>query len=436
MRTLKGGRFSIRRLRCDQSTIVLALPRVENVMPHTQITSRLPPDNREIPLTFLLSAAFSDLPNEVRAVTNQMHDDIRRPHPDIPRFLRLDGQTVGLALSKIGSGAAAAAGLILAVFLSSTALAENESDPGRAVSQAPLFESVGDLRTIAVITNRLKQRRKPLASRFGGGRGALRHASCSVSRTRIPGLQPLADTVSFHVPQSIDIVETVEEFEPKTFWRGFAAAAGDKRPTLYVHGYRVGFAKACRRAARLQDNLGLEGRLAIFSWPSDGTALGYSKDEANVIWSIPDLQATIERMAGTFGAGGFNVVAHSLGARGVIGALLRATPRPDAAKPLLNRLILIAPDVDAGIFAQHASQVTARARTTSLYVSERDAPLALSREVHGYPRLGEKGPHLKDLDGIETIDVTDLNLSTPTGHLYHLFNGAVIDSLRKRVEGD
>lgn len=453
------------RLRCDRVGVAVALRRVENVHPHTQIKTRLTPDSPEIPLTSLPPAAVSDPPNEARRVACEVRDatcplpgmpgnpdlenrsDARQPSSEArlrtpigcSRYAHLwipktGTPAFGAPLLKIGSKALAAVCLALGLSVSPAALAGNDTQPGKAVSEVPLFESVEGLRTIPVITNRMKQKRQPLASRFGGGRGPVRHGSCSVSRTRIPGLQPLADTVSFHVPQSIDIVETVEEIETEAFWRGLAAAAGDKRPTLYVHGYRVGFAKACRRAARLHDNLGLAGRLAIFSWPSDGTALGYAKDEANVIWSIPDLHRTIERMADTFGAGGFNVIAHSLGARGVIGALMRAQSEDDT--PLLNRLILIAPDVDAGIFVQNADQVTARARTTSLYVSKRDAPLALSREVHGYPRLGEKGPHLKDLDGVETIDVSDLDLSTPTGHLYHLFNNAVIDSLRKRVEGD
>ena len=295
-----------------------------------------------------------------------------------------------------------------------------------------LFGDIDGLRAIPIITNRNRRPGASVSRRFGGGRGDILHGRCSVSRTRIPGLQPLADTVSFHVPQSIDILEQVEEIETDTFWSALTTSADGKRPTLYVHGYRVDFAKACRRAARLQDNLSLAGRLAVFSWPSDGSALGYAKDEANVIWSARHLRQTLNRMVQQFGPGGFNLVAHSLGARGAIEAILQIEATAGET-PVINRLILIAPDMDAGIFAQKAERVKALATRVSLYVSTNDAPLLLSREVHGYPRLGQSGPHLDVLSGIETIDVSDLDLSTPTGHVYHLYNGPVIDSLRKRL---
>ena len=324
-----------------------------------------------------------------------------------------------------------ASGLLFA----SPGLADTRSNEGASSLPGAPFTHQDGFRTIPIITNRSKHRNRSVSNRFGGDRSKIRHGSCSVSRTKIPGLQPLADTVSFHVPQSIDILEEIEEIETETFWRDLQKATGDRRPTLYVHGYRVDFAKACRRAARLQDNLDLAGSLAVFSWPSEGTALGYAKDEANVMWSVPHLRETIERMAKTFGPGGFNLVAHSLGSRGVIDALLQ-TDQASRGQVFINRLIFIAPDVDAGIFVQKSDKVTILARKTSLYVSEFDSPLALSREVHGYPRLGQAGPHLKGLKNIETIDVSGLHMSTPTGHVYHLFNPAVIDSLRKRLITD
>lgn len=324
-----------------------------------------------------------------------------------------------------------ASGLLFA----SPGLADTRSSEGaNSLPDAPFTHQDG-FRTIPIITNRSKHRNRSVSNRFGGDRSKIRHGSCSVSRTKIPGLQPLADTVSFHVPQSIDILEEIEEIEAETFWRELQKATGDRRPTLYVHGYRVDFAKACRRAARLQDNLDMAGSLAVFSWPSEGTALGYSKDEANVMWSVPHLRETIERMAKTFGPGGFNLVAHSLGSRGVIDALLQ-TDQASGDQVLINRLIFIAPDVDAGIFVQKSDKVTTLARKTTLYASKFDSPLALSSEVHGYPRLGQAGPHLKGLKNIETIDVSGLHMSTPTGHVYHLFNPAVIDSLRKRLATD
>ena len=358
----------------------------------------------------------------------------RNPYPDIPmpqKPYRDPGSRPWRHLPAL-----AAASLLAGLSSSLTVSAGDGEGSLPASPPAQLFPRKNNLRTVPVITNRMKHNAKRPVGVYKGERGTARHGSCTVSRTPIPGLQPLADTVSFHVPRTIDSLESIEELEAGAFWKEFINSTGQNRPTLYIHGYRMSFARACRHAAHLQDNLELTGRLVLFNWPSNGTALGYSKDEANVIWSIPDIRQTIDRMVEHFGPGEFNIIAHSLGARGMLDALLETKGATDANGPIVNRLILIAPDVDAGIFAQKADDVRQTARKITIYVSSKDSPLALSREVHGYPRLGQAGPHLENLRGIETIDVSDLSLSTPTGHLYHLYNDVVTDSLRKRLQGD
>jgi len=100
-------------------------------------------------------------------------------------------------------------------------------------------------------------------------------------------------------------------------------------------------------------------------------------------------------------------------------------------KPLLDQVILIAPDIDAGIFEQYLAQIRPLARDITIYVSENDHPLALSRQVHGYPRLGEAGAHLDELRDIDIIDVSDVPVRYPSGHVYHLYNPAVISDLNQ-----
>ncbi len=61
--------------------------------------------------------------------------------------------------------------------------------------------------------------------------------------------------------------------------------------------------------------------------------------------------------------------------------------------------------------------------------SENDNALRLSQEVHGYPRLGEAGENLTVLEGVETIDISNINSRRMSGHLYHLFSPEVIEDL-------
>ena len=55
--------------------------------------------------------------------------------------------------------------------------------------------------------------------------------------------------------------------------------------------------------------------------------------------------------------------------------------------------------------------------------------LALSRQVHCYPRLGESGTHLEGLAGIEIIDISDIPMRAPSGHVYHLNKDVVVEDL-------
>jgi hypothetical protein len=51
--------------------------------------------------------------------------------------------------------------------------------------------------------------------------------------------------------------------------------------------------------------------------------------------------------------------------------------------------------------------------------------------VHGYPRLGESGPHLDGLTGVDIIDLSEIPVRYLSGHLYHLYNDAVISDLNQ-----
>jgi esterase/lipase superfamily enzyme len=220
--------------------------------------------------------------------------------------------------------------------------------------------------------------------------------------------------------QEMNIVATLDRLE---------ATAGERGPALYVHGYYIDFEKGCRRAALLQQNAGLAGRFLWFSWPSDGAVANYTHDEADLYWSVPDMADTIIELERRFGSGAVDVIGHSLGARGVVLALYEvANRRP---KIRLGHVALLAPDMDFEIFARMFPRIEPIAETISVYTATGDKPLALSRQVHGYPRLGESGNDLSRIAGVEVIDLSDLPVEDPTGHLYHINRPAVGADLRQ-----
>ena len=281
---------------------------------------------------------------------------------------------------------------------------------------------------------------------FGDERSSASFGICELTHTPVPftstkTFQSLARNGYFYIPDSLTDIQTIRSMPADRFLQTLKQSIGDKRPILYIHGYNMSFERSCKETALFEQNLGADNRVILFSWPSDGALLNYTRDEADVQWSIAPLERVLEQMQLHFGSGGFDVVAHSLGARGLVYALNNLAHEGRKDLPVLNQLVLVAPDIDAGIFSQALPRIRPLVAHLSLYVSANDKPLALSAEVHGYPRLGEVGAHLKGMNSIEIIDLSDLELRSFSGHLYHLYNDAVTADLRlllneQRLAGD
>lgn len=258
---------------------------------------------------------------------------------------------------------------------------------------------------------------------YGGERSDLKAGICRVEELDLGALAPFADVAPNFLQEEFLRVQDVREIQLSAVLDGLEETVGDRSPALYVHGYYIGFDKGCRRAVILQQNAGLAGRFLWFSWPSDGSVATYTHDEADLYWSVPDLADTIIELDRRFGDGAVDVIGHSLGARGVVLALYEvANRRPDIQ---LGHIVLLAPDMDFEIFARIIPRIEPVAESISVYVASGDKPLALSKQLHGYARLGEAGNDVSKIPGVEVIDLSDLPSDGVTGHLYHIYSSTV-----------
>ena len=262
---------------------------------------------------------------------------------------------------------------------------------------------------------------------YGSERSDLKAGWCRVRELDLSVFTPLADSAPPFMREEFLRVDQVREKDSAVVLGTLQSTADASAPLVYVHGYNISFEKGCRRAVLLQKNANLAGRFLWFSWPSDGALAYYTHDEADLYWSVPDLADTIIELERRFGGGGADVVGHSLGARGVVLALYDVANRhPDIR---LGEIVLIAPDMDFEIFQRILPRISPIAENITVYVSTGDRPLALSAQLHGYPRLGEAGNDVSRLAGVEVIDLSDLPADSPTGHLYHLYSKDAGDDL-------
>ena len=269
---------------------------------------------------------------------------------------------------------------------------------------------------------------------YGGERSDRKAGLCHVEERDLGVLAPLAHVTPNFLREELLRVRAVEEADLGAILDRLERTAGARGPALYVHGYYISFEKGCRRAALLQQNADLAGRFLWFSWPSDGAAAYYMHDEADLYWSLPDLADTIVELERRFGPGVVDVIGHSLGARGIVLALAEVANRHPAIR--LGHVVLLAPDMDFGIFERILPRIRPIAQSVTVYVTSGDRPLALSAQLHGYPRLGEAGNDVSRLTGVAVIDLSELPAEGPTGHLYHIYSRAVGEDLSRLLNAD
>lgn len=267
---------------------------------------------------------------------------------------------------------------------------------------------------------------------YGDERGSLRAGICNVASTNIPIMSNIAERSPFRVPDEIVRLSSIEEAPVESVLDSLVRSAGDGSALLYVHGFNMDFDKACRRAFVFSRAVGLEDRFLLYSWPSDGVPVNYTQDEADVNWSAPDIADAIADLAGRLGPGRLDVAGHSLGGRGVVIALYDLASRYPEVQ--LGEVVLIAPDIDFQLFEKILPQIRDAATNITVYVADNDRPLALSAQVHGYPRLGQTGNDVSKLEGVTVIDVSSLPLMSPTGHLYHLHSPQVAEDLGRLLK--
>jgi esterase/lipase superfamily enzyme len=311
--------------------------------------------------------------------------------------------------------------------------------PGRVAQPTPPFVEV----PVFYGTNRAKAGDGVW---YGVDRGGLRFGRCLVTvptDRRIGTIpRPSIWTLYREKPDRHYILTNVEESTGKEdFARGLRESIqhyARRQVLVFVHGFNVTFADAVFRTAQIAADLNFHGAPVLFSWPSKGTLhpLGYTHDETQARWALPDLRAFLELIAEQSGADAIHLLAHSMGNRAMTEALCQiAASTAKRSRAPFNELMLTAPDIDADTFVRDIApaMLPASARVT-LYASSNDRALAFSKTVHGYPRAGESGEALVLVEGIDTIDVSAVDTNF-VGHFYYGDNRSVLSDLFNLIQG-
>ena len=325
-----------------------------------------------------------------------------------------------------------AAGLVgLAVILALTGIDRVDQDQtttGKAVESQDS--------SILYVTNRQRSSDVSGTIGYGGERGQVSFGQCVAEFTPIPFAGELAEKLPFYLKEESNRISDVSELGEVKFWKELQKSADSTTSgavVLFVHGYSYGFERNCDMAAEMQRTLEGKATVVAFSWPSNGLASDYVSDLADMEWSARLLGEVIEKLHTKLGADRIRVAAHSMGSRGAVLSLLRLAGKT-VDQPVIGHLVLLAPDVDTQTFAELLPTLGPIAGHITLYASDKDTPLKLSRQLNGYPRLGEAGEFLTVLNGMDTVDVSGSGRRQITGHEYFFYNHLVVADLVELLE--
>lgn len=206
---------------------------------------------------------------------------------------------------------------------------------------------------------------------------------------------------------------------------------------IYVHGYKVVFENPLLVAAELWHFLGYDGVFIAYAWPSTPKNLAYFSDLETTTLSSYNFRILLEYLARETDAEHIHIIGYSAGTRVVINGLnqLSLIHRGENKEALQEKLrighvILTASDFDRQLYGAYINEgILDIPMDTTVYLSELDSALSLSRWLFNRQRLGQmwEGRKLPDglaellwqADDLVLIDVSDVDKAgTGNGHAY------------------
>lgn len=231
----------------------------------------------------------------------------------------------------------------------------------------------------------------------------------------------------------------IRGFDAPVFWSALRVeltgwSPDERQALVYLHGYNTTLEEAAIRAAQIGFDLKAPGVTALFSWPSRGTFDAYPADEASVEDSEPAITEFLIRLARDTGAQRVNVIAHSMGNRGLLRAVQRIERDAATAGVRFGQVLLAAPDVSVRLFHDLARVYPRLSNRTTLYISPADRAVAASSWLHRGDRVGFSPP-ITVVEGIDTVVVPGFNL-LDLGHGYFAEAGAVLHDMFDLLHGN
>jgi esterase/lipase superfamily enzyme len=205
-------------------------------------------------------------------------------------------------------------------------------------------------------------------------------------------------------------------------FRRLLRQTSSKHVLVFVHGFNNRFEDAVFRYAQIVHDSAAQAVPVLFTWPSRGSVFAYGYDHESASFSRDALEDGLRFLAKDPEVKEITVLAHSMGNWVTLEALRQMAIRDGKVAEKIRSVMLAAPDVDIDLAREHLRAMGEKRPHITLFVSQDDRALALSRKVWGSARLGSIDPDQEPFKSAlerERIEVINLTGVTSPDQLRH-----------------
>ncbi len=304
-------------------------------------------------------------------------------------------------------------------------------------SRQPAAKSEPTPRQIEVfyVTNRAPADRS--GNSYGSERGTVTYGMVNVSippghlmgRHEEPSLLKFEWSPSEHKHIKVrDVTAMARDDFAGRLTRAVENSRGSKL-MIFVHGYNETFPGAAKLVGQFAHDLKFAGPVVLFSWPSQGSLTGYATDATNAEWAQAHFVDLMGALLENVAVENIYLIGHSMGNRIIGRGMVRLAAERPGDVHRFRELVMIAPDIDAEVFRMDLAPRLARTGMhMTLYASSNDRAMRASKVFNGYARSGESGEALVVVDGVETIDASEVTGGF-MGHSYFAEDRRIMEDI-------
>lgn len=282
---------------------------------------------------------------------------------------------------------------------------------------APDAAEVGSLMPILVASSRKRDADGPGFGRAPAPGLGFSQITVSVPPDREPGTVTFPSNGTPDPRRDFLTVDSTRIADRAGFLRAVNAAVatrpkGQREAFVFVHGFNTNFAEGLYRQAQMSHDFKTPGISVNYAWASAANVTAYATDRETTLQARDDLEQLLDLLAQT-NVTRIVVGGHSMGAFLVMEALRqKAIRNRPSGFDKIRSVILMAPDIDVGVFRRQARALAGKDVSIYIFTSARDRALRASAVLRG---SGERLGSLSDPSQLGGLPVTIIDLTDIDG---------------------